>query len=638
MLFCPGPIKIEKNVRESLTTELISHRTKEFQVLFKECQELTLQLFNTTSEKYTPLFITGSGTTSIECMIYSYLSKKRVLCLSNGYFGEKWELFLKNYSKDYDFMNFGWNNEFDYNKIENYLSQDYYDVVFFVHHETSTTMINDIERISKICKFYNTTLTVDCVSSVGFYDIDLTSYDNIDMLVYSSNKCLGSYPGLSVTIVKNNIVLDMDDKWSCLNLKIYYKYALQYETPFTPCIQNFFSYKQALINCLKINKSELHAKYRKQMSHFLNKLKGFHMHPVLKTSQCDWVCNVYCTDPSYIYNKLHENGYIIYRCKEQLYNTSIQLSILKQTPYKIEKFLNVLKDILDKNYFIDGCFDGYHYGHVNAIFQSKQLCDNLILGTHDDVEMNMHKNRPVFNYEERLFMLKNCKYIDHVSPFPVPYITKVDILHKHQCSKYLHGEEAVITKNNENGIQIPSESYATYKTTNGISTSKLLARLYHYSTGVPIQQNEDCEYLRDISDRMVAYNELNYNKTYNNDTVYIYHDWDLLCSEHIKVIQSIKNKYSDNKIIAVIKPGVKTIYNQLERLVILQSIKDIDAVTLLGESENEEKSIHIDLNDKTCEYYFFFDKKAYILNIMDNYETCYKQKIGHLIQETTGAI
>ena len=27
------------------------------------------------------------------------------------------------------------------------------------------------------------------------------------------------------------------------------------------------------------------------------------------------------------------------------------------------------------------CFDGYHYGHDNAILQGKLLCDYLILGT-----------------------------------------------------------------------------------------------------------------------------------------------------------------------------------------------------------------------------------------------------------------
>ena len=45
--------------------------------------------------------------------------------------------------------------------------------------------------------------------------------------------------------------------------------------------------------------------------------------------------------------------------------------------------------------FIDGCFDGFHYGHVNALFQSKKLSNYLIAGTHTDKEMELHKNIPL---------------------------------------------------------------------------------------------------------------------------------------------------------------------------------------------------------------------------------------------------
>ena len=31
------------------------------------------------------------------------------------------------------------------------------------------------------------------------------------------------------------------------------------------------------------------------------------------------------------------------------------------------------------NGFIDGCFDLFHYGHINAIFQSKLKCNILRL-------------------------------------------------------------------------------------------------------------------------------------------------------------------------------------------------------------------------------------------------------------------
>jgi len=130
-----------------------------------------------------------------------------------------------------------------------------------------------------------------------------------------------------------------------------------------------------------------------------------------------------------------------------------------------------------KYYFIDGCFDGYHYGHANAIFQSKQKCDNLILGTHDDIEMKEHKNVPLFDYDERSFMLQYCKYVNKYIG-TVPYIVNLQTIYKYNCTKYLHGNEQIITRNNVNGIQIPLESYITYEVTKGISTTNLLLRLY----------------------------------------------------------------------------------------------------------------------------------------------------------------
>ena len=295
---------------------------------------------------------------------------------------------------------------------------------------------------------------------------------------------------------------------------------------------------------------------------------------------------------------------------------------------------------MQNRHFIDGCFDGYHYGHVNAIFQSKQTCDTLVLGTHDDIEMSTHKNNPVFKFEDRLFMLKNCKYIDEITDLPVPYITKVDVLDQNNCSHYLHGDEQLVTKNNEIVIQIPLERYITYKTTTGISTSNLLVRFYHYSTGIPIQQNYDCDYLLSIIERMTNYNTKHCAKEYKGPPVYIYHNWDFFCSHHVKVIQTIKNKYPDNKITLVIKPGEETIYNELERMIILHSIKDVDDVILFDDinesldlSKMKDVTIKIDLDDVSSEFYFSFKKQQYILNIMTNYETYYKRKIGHLIQE-----
>ena len=271
-----------------------------------------------------------------------------------------------------------------------------------------------------------------------------------------------------------------------------------------------------------------------------------------------------------------------------------------------------------KQYFMDGCFDGYHYGHVNAILQGKLLCDNLILGTHTNEEMIQHKNDPLFDYSERVFMLKHCKYIDKFVG-NVNYIVACETLDKFNCSKYLHGNEVLITKNGENGIDtnVITNRYITYETTEGISTTSLLLRLYNYSLGSQINYNNNFEYLKNIYDKTKQFNLNNYN--YSKKIIYLDHSWDLLNSIHIKHIQKIKDNFPDYNLIGIVNNENEIyIYNHIERAIILSSINLIDNV-IMDYEYVQDSNIYINLNN--C---IEFNKKNYIMNI--NFEK-FKKKL-----------
>lgn len=62
--------------------------------------------------------------------------------------------------------------------------------------------------------------------------------------------------------------------------------------------------------------------------------------------------------------------------------------------------------------YIDGCYDIMHSGHFNAIRQAKSLCDELVVGLHTNAEIAKHKGPAVMNDEERLAMVKACKWVD----------------------------------------------------------------------------------------------------------------------------------------------------------------------------------------------------------------------------------
>lgn len=95
--------------------------------------------------------------------------------------------------------------------------------------------------------------------------------------------------------------------------------------------------------------------------------------------------------------------------------------------------------------YIDGCFDIMHSGHFNAIRQAKALTDILVVGVHSDAEILKHKGPPVMNEQERLAVVKACKWVDEVV-FDTPYDPSLELLIKLNCDYCVHGKRTRKTR------------------------------------------------------------------------------------------------------------------------------------------------------------------------------------------------
>lgn len=65
--------------------------------------------------------------------------------------------------------------------------------------------------------------------------------------------------------------------------------------------------------------------------------------------------------------------------------------------------------------YTSGCFDIFHYGHLNILIKSKELCDYLIVGVSTDELIESEKGKkPVIPFHERIKVVQSIGLVDEV--------------------------------------------------------------------------------------------------------------------------------------------------------------------------------------------------------------------------------
>jgi ethanolamine-phosphate cytidylyltransferase len=76
--------------------------------------------------------------------------------------------------------------------------------------------------------------------------------------------------------------------------------------------------------------------------------------------------------------------------------------------------------------YVDGGWDMFHAGHVDFLRRARALGDYLLVGVHNDVQVNRRrgKNFPIMNLNERTLSVLSCRHVSDVVIDPPWHLTK----------------------------------------------------------------------------------------------------------------------------------------------------------------------------------------------------------------------
>jgi len=355
LLLTPGPVNVAKNVRTAISKNDICHREIEFNFLLQSIERKLLNLFEVKdTSKYRAVVITGSGTAANESILSSVVGDKNILIVSNGEFGERLFNISKVYNKNTFLLQFAWGKRFDFEKIERHIKQHDIKVVAIVHHETSSGMLNSLEKVGALVKSHGAMFVVDCVSSAGAETINVEKC-HIAFCSSSSAKAIASYPGLSFVIGETREfekLKDLPIKTGYLNLyKFYHLIKTASQTPNTPAVPLFYALEQALLNILDEGISNHHACLQKKAAFLRKGMLALGLKFLIDQKDMSSVLTtVYC--PPHIVmtafrEKLREKTIIIYEGKGFLKGKVFQVGNIGELSFDdLQFFLDTLKNIL----------------------------------------------------------------------------------------------------------------------------------------------------------------------------------------------------------------------------------------------------------------------------------------------------
>lgn len=226
-LLTPGPLTTTRTVKDKMMEDRCTW-DNDYKQLTQEIRQDLLNIAEA-DDSFTAVLQQGSGSFVVESVLHTALAPEdHVLIISNGAYSERMIEMTEALQHQVTACHVPYHEQPDIKEVQHLIDVNpTITHLAFVHCETTTGILNPLERLCEVAHRNNLTLIVDAMSSFGGIPINIKELD-IHFLISSANKCLQGVPGFGFVITKksvleqckdhaNSVALDLYKQWQVMN-------------------------------------------------------------------------------------------------------------------------------------------------------------------------------------------------------------------------------------------------------------------------------------------------------------------------------------------------------------------------------------------------------------------------------------
>ncbi len=245
--FTVGPVQMDDETMKLGAGQIPYFRTPEFSAVMKENERLLCKFFDAPEESRA-IFMTGSGTASMEAGVLNFFTgKDRLLVVNGGSFGHRFVEICELHGIPFTEIKLDYGEPLKAAGLSLYENKGYTGFLIQLC-ETSTGILYDMDLVGDFCLRNHIFLFVDAVS--GFMaDAFSMRKMHVNAAITGSQKALSLPPSMSFTVLDEQAVLrcqNINVKNLYFNYPAYLRDGERGQTPFTPAVGTLLQLNEKL--------------------------------------------------------------------------------------------------------------------------------------------------------------------------------------------------------------------------------------------------------------------------------------------------------------------------------------------------------------------------------------------------------